>query len=89
MNSTAQKPNDVWPGAVYVTREQMAKALGRKTPRSVDDLVKQGLIPRPMPLGDRLVGWPVQVAFNACQELPERIQALRQIPRRGRPRKYL
>lgn len=73
-----------WPELGYVTKKHLAQVLGRSSPRGVDSLIEQGLIPHPIAIGLSRVGWPVQEARQAVEELPTKVAARGEVRTPGR-----
>lgn len=63
-----------WPPVGFVTLPQFMHALGLRAPQTVYSYVQRGLLPQPDPIGPNRVGWRVDVARRALEELPDRVR---------------
>ena len=63
-----------WPPVGFVTLAQIMAAVGVRSPQTVYDYVERGLLPRPDPIGPNRIGWRVEVARRALDELPARVR---------------
>lgn len=63
-----------WPPVGYVTLAQLMSALAVRAPQTVYSYVQQGLLPQPDPIGPNRIGWRVDVARRALDELPDRVR---------------
>jgi len=63
-----------WPPVGYITLAQMMHALAVRAPQTVYSYVQQQLIPEPDPIGPNRIGWRVDKARRALDELPDRVR---------------
>jgi predicted DNA-binding transcriptional regulator AlpA len=74
-HGATRKPDRTpWPPVGYVTLAQFMAALGVRAPQTIYTYVEKGLIPAPDPIGPNRVGWRVERARKALDELPERVR---------------
>lgn len=63
-----------WPPVGFVTITQMMAAIGVRSPQTVYSYVSQDLLPAPVSIGPNRIGWPVALAREAVETLPERVR---------------
>lgn len=72
---TGQRPSDApWPQVGYIGMPQFMHALSLRSAQSVYSYVAQGLLPAPEPIGPNRIGWRVEVARQALDELPGKVR---------------
>ena len=63
-----------WPPVGFITITQLMAALGVRSVQSVYSYVQKGLIPPPDSIGPNRIGWRVDVARQALDELPTKVR---------------
>lgn len=63
-----------WPPVGFIKIEQLMAAVGLRSTQSVYNYVQQGLLPEPEPIGPNRIGWRVEVARQALDELPTKVR---------------
>jgi predicted DNA-binding transcriptional regulator AlpA len=66
-----------WPDYGFITVEMMMAALSVTSAQTVYNYCADDLLPMPERIGPTRIGWRVEVARNALDELPAKAMALR------------